>query len=191
MAEADHLHGLLTVQVVLALGVVDVQVLIGVVIVHLLRDIDVHPLQLVHQGHESLQVHIDVVVDGDAEGLLDLLLQHVHPRPRVGSVDLGVLSPVPVYRRIPGYGDHPHLLVGYIVADHDDGVGVGALPVPAQKDEIVHILPPLPSCGLLLFHRLRRLAPAAGGGGRVGLLGDLRRPDRQVPHRVHPHDHGG
>ena len=81
VAEADHLHGLLTVQVVLALGVVDVQVLIGVVIVHLLRDIDVHPLQLVHQGHESLQVHIDVVVDGDAEGLLDLLLQHVHPRP--------------------------------------------------------------------------------------------------------------
>ena len=54
MAEADHLHGLLTVQVVLALGVVDVQVLIGVVIVHLLRDIDVHPLQLVQRNEQIL-----------------------------------------------------------------------------------------------------------------------------------------
>ncbi len=46
-------------------------------------------------------------------------------------------------------------------------VSVVALSVPARKDEGVHILPPLPSCRLLLFTGSAAWLPFAGGGVRL------------------------
>lgn len=63
VAEADHLHGLLTVQVVLALGVVDVQVLIGVVIVHVHRHVEPHAAHGLHQLFKGGELDFHIVVN--------------------------------------------------------------------------------------------------------------------------------
>ena len=57
MAVAYHFHSLLAVEGLGSLLKVDVQVLIGVVVVHVQGDIDLHAPQLVHQGHKALQIH--------------------------------------------------------------------------------------------------------------------------------------
>lgn len=151
MPESDHLQGLAAGEVVLPGGIVDVQLLAGggVVVVHVLGDVQIHPIQLVYQGHKALGVHQNVVVNGNTEGVLDLLLQGVRTGAVEGRVDLAVFGPGALNRCIPGDGDHPHLLLDRVVLGHDDGVGVAPVHILAQEDEIIDPLPADQGVGVL------------------------------------------
>ena len=54
MAEAHDLHGLLAVEVLQSLFEVDVQVLVGVVVVHILGHVEVDAVDLVDERDEAL-----------------------------------------------------------------------------------------------------------------------------------------
>ena len=77
MAVPGHLHGPLAIQMVGTLGIVDVQVLNGVVIVHIQGNVHIHAPQVVHQLNKAVDVHLHVPVNDDAEHvghILDPLL---------------------------------------------------------------------------------------------------------------------
>ena len=184
MAVAHRLHGLLAVQVLIAGAEVDVQTLDRVVVVHVQGDLNVHAPQLVHQCDEALQVHMDVVVYRHPEGLLDLVYEHVGSAVVVGVVELGRLGgPGAVHRRVPGNGDHADLSLGRVKAHQDDGVGVAAVHILAQEDEVIHPVPAHQGVGVLRVRcresriprvRGRRLRLGDGGGLHQQLVGDIK-----------------
>ena len=165
MAEPDHLHGLLAVEVVHALGIVDGEGGIGggVVVVHVTGDVEVHPVHGVDQTLEAVEVHGHIVVDGNADEVGDHVLEPVDALRGVDAVDLGELP-------VPRDGDHAHLLVLGVIAHHHDGVGVAAALVGGGQQEGVEALLP---------HQGR-----GGGEGALVLLGvGVVRPGRLLGHR--------
>lgn len=191
VAVAHRLHGLLAVQVLIAGAEVDVQALDRVVVVHVQGDLDVHAVQLVHQGDEALQVHVDVVVHRHSEGLLDLLHEHIGAAVVVGVVDFGGLSgPGAVHRRVPGNGDHADLPLDGVKAHQDDGVGVAAVHVLAQQDEVIHPVPAHQGVGVLrVAHRGHHTG--LSGGVRGLRLWDGGGLDQQGVGNVQAHHNGG
>ena len=116
MAEAHHLQGVLPVQVLHALFQVDVQVLIGVVIVHVQGDLKVHAADLVHQLHEGLDVHLNVEVHRDAHGVRHGVPHLLRAAGVVGVVDLVGVA-VDVDAGVPGDADAGDGLVLGVKAD--------------------------------------------------------------------------
>ena len=180
--EAGYFKGLLAVQVVGPRLIVDVQLLARgwVVVVHILRNVYIHPAQLIHQGSEALGVHQNVVVHRNAEGVLDLLFQSFRAGAVEGSVDLGIFRPGAVHRSVPGDGDHSHRLCHGVIAGQNDGVGVAALHVLAQQGEGIDALFPHQGVGVLRWGGgLPDLT--AGGRGSIWLcLRDFRGADDQL-----------
>ena len=168
----------------------DVQSLNRVVVVHVQGDLNVHAPQLVHQGDKALQVHMDVVVHRHPEGLLDLIHEHIGSAVVVGVVELGRLGgPGAVHRRVPGNGDHADLSLGRVKAHQDDGVGVAAVHILAQKDEVID---PVPA------HQGVRVLRVRHGEGRIFRvrgrrlrLGDGGRLHQQLVGDIKPHHNGG
>lgn len=167
----------------------DVQVLIGVVIVHIHRDIHIYPAQLIHQRHKALEVDVEVVVDGHAQSLGDLFGQQLRSAVPQSSVDFAVAAPVPVHHGVAGDREHTHLLGLGVIAGHDDGVSVSAALIAAQQQEVINAFLPFQRTGP---GHLRCLTPGLslffllGLSGRWG--GDLgsrlfyrRRRDEKVP----------
>ena len=174
--------------------IMDVQLLArsGVIIVHILRDIHIYPVQLIHQGNKTLGVHQDIVVHRDAEGVLDLLLQGLRAGAVEGGVDLGVFGPGAVYCGVPGNGDHPHRLRHSVIAGQDDGISVAALHVLAQQSEGIDAVLPHQGIGILLRRGGRLPGLAAGGRGRIRLcLRDLRGANGQMKADIGGDDDGG
>ena len=181
LPEAADLHGLLAVQVLHPGLEEDVQVLGGVVVVHLHRDVELHAAHGVHQFHEPVQVDADVEVDGIPHQLGHHRLEVVDAIVE-GGVDFREAL---VHQRVPGDGEHAHLLVGHVVGHQHDGVGVAADLVRAGQEEGVHLLPPGVVPGL---HAGDVLLGLVGGGGhrRLGRGGDGYFIDT-----VSDDDHGG
>lgn len=152
----------------------DVQVLVGVVIVHIHRDIHIHAAQLIHQRHKALEIDMEVVVNGHAQRLGDLFGQQLRSAVPQGGVDLAVAAPVPVHHGVAGDREHTHLLGLGVIAGHDDGVGVTAALIAAQQQEVINAFLPFQRAG---SGHLRSLAPGLilffllGLSGRWG--GDL------------------
>ena len=79
MAVADHAHGLLPVEDLEALLQVDVQILVGVVIVHIPGHVEFHAAYGVHQLPHSLPLNDDVEVRDNASEIPHLGLQSLDP----------------------------------------------------------------------------------------------------------------
>ena len=79
MAEADHLQRLLTGEMLHPGGEVDVQVLVGIVVIHVDGDFKVHAADGIHQRREAVQIHGYRKVHWDAQLLGDGLGQQSGP----------------------------------------------------------------------------------------------------------------
>ena len=78
----------------------DGQVLGGVVVVHIAGDVEVDAPQIVHQPDKALDVHFDVVVDGNAQHLGDVLHPLLHPALAVDQLGVSELRATRVSRGI-------------------------------------------------------------------------------------------
>ena len=78
LPETDDLHGVLPVQHPQSLLLVDMQVLIGVVIVHVEGDLKLHPSHGVNQAADGLPLHHNIEVRVDAGEAADLFFQGGH-----------------------------------------------------------------------------------------------------------------
>ena len=90
MAEADDLHRLLPVEMARAFGEVNVQVLIGVVIIHVDGNVKIHAVDLIDQRDEALEIDRDIEINRYAEQVFDLLHQQLRAALGVGEVELVV-----------------------------------------------------------------------------------------------------
>ena len=86
MAEADDLHRLLPVEMARAFGEVNVQVLIGVVIIHVDGNVKIHAVDLIDQRDEALEIDRDIEINRYAEQVFDLLHQQLRAALGVGEV---------------------------------------------------------------------------------------------------------
>ena len=78
VAEAEHAHGLIAIEVLIALLHVDAQVLTGIVIVHINRDVEVDTAHGVNEFDEHLHVKERITVDPVAENLLRTADERLH-----------------------------------------------------------------------------------------------------------------
>ena len=159
MAEADHLQGIAAVQVLGALAEMDVQVLIGVVVVHVQGHVEIHAADLVHQLHEGLQAHLYREVHGDAQRVGHGVRQQGHAALAVGGVDLLGFA-VDVNAGVPGDADAGNGLIFGVEAHQDVGVRAAVAVVRAGDQDGEEVVLPL----------LHRRGLRAGGGGRGDIL---------------------
>ena len=195
--EADHLHGLVSVQELVAGVHVDEQVLGGVPVVHVPGHVIPHAAQGIHQLPHSLPLHHYLEVGDKAHQLADLISQGlqavissaVHVVDRVDTLDV----PGDIDHGVPGDAHDVELLVGHVVGRQEEGVGVAtAAGVPADDQEGEEILLPAAAidAGGLAIQLLRGVA--AGGE-----LGDVRRDghcgldEKEPGHGEGHHDEGG
>ena len=78
VAEAEHAHGLIAIEVLIALLHVDAQVLTGIVIVHINWDVEVDTAHGVNEFDEHLHVKERITVDPVAENLLRAADERLH-----------------------------------------------------------------------------------------------------------------
>ena len=196
---ADHLHGVLPVQEAVALLLVDVEVLIGVVVVHGEGDVEPHAAQGLHHPAHSLPLHHHVEVRRHAGEVAHLGLQPLDPPAAglLGGVDRVDPLDIPgdVDHGIPGDGEEVHRLVGYVVGHQHDGVRAAAGGIlPHQEEGVVVLLPPGGRSRLLLLVRLGLLNRSGllfillPGG--EGIFADVRGPDKGSPHPCHDQGQG-
>ena len=125
----------------------DVEVLGGVVVVHIDRHLEIDAADGVHQFHKTLQVHSHIVVHRDAQQIGQLLAQPLHAAHVVGSIEFWNI-PVGVDQGVPGDAHgvdlplvrvHHHQDVGVaaavvvVMAGHQDGKAV----FPALADRLL------------------------------------------------------
>ena len=194
---ADHLHGIVPVQQAQARLLVDMQVLIGVVIVHVEGDLEFHAADGVHQLADGLPLHHHIEVGADARQLGHLILQGGHTVLHLGGL---VLAPVVVIHRVQPLAGGAHVHHGVpgqiqalnglglgVIGQQQHGVSRAADHVPAHHQEGIYPLPPAAvGCGLS--------AGLLAGGGLVDhrLIRQVGHPDPppqgQQPRQQH-HDH--
>ena len=146
----------------------DVQVLVGVVVVHVDGDLEVHTADGVHQRLEACQIHGHGEVHGDAQLLSHDVRQLLHAAAAEGGVDLVVFA-VPDGLGVPGDADAVDAAVFRVHAQEDVGVAVAVAVVgPGEQDGVEVVLPLQvggPGQGLRVL--LRCLLP----GGLVRIFG--------------------
>ncbi len=194
MAVADDAHGLLAVQELGPLLDVDVEVLGGVVVVHVPGHVELHAVHRVHDLPYGLPLDDHIPVRhhaGEAGHLLFQVLQSAAAGllGAVYAVDL-LDGPWHVHRGIPGDAHHVHLLVGHVVGDQDDGVRTAGRGVLPQEEEGVVVLLPAGEGFIRLV-----LVPLGGGGGAGSggavrhagavVVRHVRRLDEDHPRRAH------
>ena len=130
-----------------ALFQVDVEVLVGVVVVHVLGHVELHAIHQIHQLHKHAQLHLYIEVRLEAHQLLDPAGQGVDAAGAgVDGVDLLDVPPL-VNHGVPWDGHDAHVLLLGVVGDHHEGVGVAVVHVRAHQEEGVHALPPVAGDG--------------------------------------------
>ena len=187
VAVAQHAHGLLSVEFLIALADVDGQILIGVIVIHIPGHVEPHAAHGVHDFTHGLPLDDHLVVRLKAHQLGDLLIEVLNALVSpaavvVNSVDaLDIIGHV--HHGIPGDGHDRGLLVGDVIACQQHGVGVAAAArVPAQnQDRIVVLTFPLAiaaGAGSLAPVNLFRLSGLRVGDGGI-LVADIR-PNKQA-----------
>ena len=127
VAEAEHAHGLIAVEVLIALLDMDAQILTGVVIVHIDRDVKINAAHGVNELDEHLHVKERITVDPVAENLLRAADERLHAVPAVvfgrGIVLVHLLGLVGhVHGRIARDADKLQRLI--LRVEHTDKYGV-------------------------------------------------------------------
>ena len=202
LAETEDLHDLLPVQVLEALVDVDVQILGGVVVVHIHGHFKIYAADGGGQLAHRLPLHHDVEVRGKADGVGNGVHQGGHPLvPAAGVVIDGVdLLDVPglVDNGVPGDAHGVELLVLHIIGDHHDGVGVSTasrIPPHQQKGIIVLFPARRRQVGRLISGDLRGLGAWSHGIALlrlgVGPDGDLRLDKEKPGYRKDHHHQSG
>ena len=198
--EADHAHGLLPVQKLIALVQMDGQVLKGVVVIHIPGYIEPDPAHGIHDLSHGLPLHDHLKVRLKAHQLRDLLVEVLDApvAPAVIAIDGVDLLDVPghVDHGIPGDGHDRGLLIGHVIAGQQHGIRVAATAcVPAQNQDCIVVLAlplavaagtgaltPVDLLHFLLGIRVHR-------GERFLLGGDIRSDEEALPggYCHHPH----
>ena len=138
LAEAHQLNGLFTVQMLHAGLQINVQVLGGVVPHHVVGHIEIHAADQVDQLFEPFKADHHIAVDGDAQQHLQLFFQLLRAAVKA-AVDFFDLA-FHIGHGVAGDIDHVHLLGGYVVGGHDDGVGARIALVGAAEHKCIIIL---------------------------------------------------
>ena len=151
MAVAEHLHGVISGEEPIALLLMDRQVLIGVIVVHIPGHVEPDAAHGVHDLANGLPLHDHLVVRLKAHQLGDLLIEILDPLlpaavPVIDGVD-ALDVPGDVHHGVPGDRHHRGLLVGHVIAGQQHGVRVAAASrVPPQdQDRVVVVALPLPA----------------------------------------------
>ena len=145
VAVAEDLHGIVAGKQAVARRLVDGEVLIGIVVVHVLGHIKPDAAHGLHDLAHGLPLHHHLVVRLKAHQLGDLLIEGLDAL-LPSSIDIidGIDAldiPGDVHHGIPGNGHDGGLLVGDIVAGEKNGVRVSAAAgVPAQNQDGVEVL---------------------------------------------------
>ena len=173
MAVAQHLHHIAAAEFAVALGLVDVKILIGVVVVHVARHIVIDAAHGVHDLADGIPFQYDLIIRLKADELGNLLIERLNAlvSPAVVVVDGVDLLNVPgnVDHRVARDGHDGRLLVRHVIAREQHRVGVAAAArVAAENEHGVEIL------ALSLAARLRAHAVAIVDA--VGLLGVVMLP---------------
>ena len=130
VAVADDLHGVVAGEEAVALLLVDVQVLIRIVVIHVPRHVEVHAAHGVHDLAHGVPFHHHLEVRLKAHQLGDLLVQGgdalfalpVHIIDGIDALDV----PGHVHHGVPGDGHDSSFLIGHVVAGQQDGIRVAA-----------------------------------------------------------------
>ena len=117
----------------------DGQALIGVVVVHVHGDIEVHAADGVHQGLKALQIHQHRVIHRDAQLFRHHVGQQLHAAGVVSGVDLVVLA-VEIGLGVPGDADAGYVVVGGIQRHEDVGVASAVAVIHAGDQDGVKVL---------------------------------------------------
>ena len=142
--EPDDPHGLLTVELLVSLLDMDGEILIGVLIIHVPGNVEVHAAHGVHDLAHGFPFHDHLVIRLEAHQLGDLLIQGLDPLVSaavhvVDGVDL-LHVPVDVDHGIPGNGHNSGLLVGHVIRGQEHGVRISAAAgIPAQNQDRVKV----------------------------------------------------
>ena len=127
---ANDLHGVVSVQQPVALGLVDDQVLIGVIIMHIVGHVKIYAADGVHQLAHGLPLDNDLVIRLKAHQLGDLLIYRLDAlfSTAVGIIDGIDLFHIPgdVHHGVPGNGHDHGLLVRHIIGCQQHGVRIPA-----------------------------------------------------------------
>ena len=130
MAEADHPHGVGTVEVLDALFEMDAEVLNGIVIVHVDGHIEIHAADGLHQRLKAGQIHGNGVVHRDAQLVGHHLCQLGHAALAEGGVDLVGFS-IPHGLGVTGDADAVDVAVHSVHSYQNVGVAVAVAVVRA------------------------------------------------------------
>ena len=184
---AHHLHGVLAAEEAVAFLLVDVEVLVGVVVVHVEGHVKIHAPQRLHDLAHRLPLDDDIEIRHHAGEVLHLGLESVHPQ--FGGIDGVDLLDIPghIDHGVPGNAHHVHLLVGHVVGGQDNGVRAAAGGVLPQEKECKVIFLSAAYRGRLIlgirFCGCLLVRPVADCG--LGLVTDVRRLDKDGPPQSH------
>ncbi|CDB30055.1 unknown [Firmicutes bacterium CAG:137] len=139
LPEANQAHGLVSVQLLLALLQVDIEVLGGVFIEHIHGDVELHPAHQVHHIHEGVQGDQHIAVRPVTDDVRYIVQKGLHTLltaivATVGGVQLGVAAGGCMGQGVPGQAHQgDSLLPGVQIQEHH-GVGSGAFLVGAAQE---------------------------------------------------------
>ena len=188
VAVAEHLHGVLACEQAVALRLVDGEVLVGVVVVHILGHVKPDAAHGLHDLAHGLPLHHHLVVRLEAHQLGDLLVEGLDT---LVAASIGIIDgidpfdvPGDVHHGVPGDGHDGGLLVGDIIAREEHGVGVpAAAGIPPQDQDGVEVLalalPVRPGADAVSV--VDALGAGAGGAVLRGLCGQGGLHEGQLP----------
>ena len=164
MPVSDDLHGVIASEEPVALFLMDVEILRGVVVIHIPRHIKVHAAHGVHDLAHGIPFHHHLVVRLKAHQLGNLLIEVLNALlsftviiiNRVDAFDI----PRNIHHGIPGDGHDRSLLVGHIIACQEHGIRIpAAAGIPAQNQD-----------GVIIFALPLTLGPGRGAFAVIDLL---------------------
>ena len=167
------------------------QILVGIVVVHIIGHVKLHAAQCVHDLADGLPLHRHIEIRDDAGEISHLLLQPFDaPGGGVHRVDLFDL-PGHVDHSIPWNVDAVHRAVGHVIGHQNHGIRISAAAgILPQQQECEHVFLPagghirLPVAVQILVRgrglSRRGLWVAAGHAGTV-VFTDIRGLDKYGP----------
>ena len=127
---ADDLHGVVAGEEAIALLLMDVEVLRGVVVVHIPGHVEVHAAHGVHDLTHGVPFHHHLIIRLKAHQLRDLLIEVLDALLTRAVVIVNGVDPLDiprdVHHGVPGNGHDRGLLIGHIIACQEHGVRIPA-----------------------------------------------------------------
>ena len=177
VAVAEDLHGVVPAEKAVARRLVDMEILIGVVVVHVLGHVEVHAADGVHDLPHGVPFHHHLEVRLEAHQLGNLLVEVLDAPLASAVVIIDGVDPLDVpgdvHHGIPGDGHDGGLLVRHVVAGQQHGVRISAaagIPAQDQDGPVILALP---------------LSIAATGPEALAVVNGLRPVGLAVPIHVH------